>query len=90
MLGAVRAILVEVIGPEYAIDLSIEMDTAFDDDLGLESIEFVALAEQLQDRYGRDVDFIAWLATKELDEIIALTVGDLVAFIAASTSSARA
>jgi acyl carrier protein len=86
VLASVRAILIDVIGPEYAIDLSIEMETAFDADLGLESIEFVAVAERLQDLYGRDVDFIAWLATKELDEIIALTVGDLVTFIAASMS----
>jgi acyl carrier protein len=90
VLGAVRAILIDVIGPDYAIDLSIEMDTSFDADLGLESIEFVALAERLQEQYGRDVDFIAWLATKELDEIIALTVGELVSFLAISTQSAPA
>ena len=49
VLDIVRRILVDVIGPEYAIDLTIELDTAFDADLGLESIEFVALAERLLD-----------------------------------------
>ena len=54
---------------------------AFDEDLELESIEFVALAEQLLERYGEQVDFVGWLATMELDEIIALTVGQLVDFV---------
>ena len=47
--------------------------------------EFVALAEKLQAHYGAQVDFVGWISTKQLDEIIALTVGDLVAFIAART-----
>jgi acyl carrier protein len=82
--------LVDVIGPDYLIDLSIGLDTSFDEDLELESLEFVALAEQLLQHYGGQVDFVAWLATMELDEIIALTVGDLVTFIVASTSGAAA
>ena len=51
------------------------------DDLELESIEFVALAEALQNRYGAQVDFVSWISQKELDEIIDLTVGDVVQFI---------
>jgi acyl carrier protein len=84
VLGVVRGMLVEVIGPEYLLDLSIDLTTRFDADLDLESLEFVALAERLLAHYGADVDFTAWLATKELDEIIGLTVGDLVLFIASS------
>jgi acyl carrier protein len=86
VLEVVRDMLVDVIGPEYLIDLSVELDTAFDQDLELESLEFVALAERLLQHYGGQVDFVAWLATMELDEIIGLTVGDLVAFIVASTA----
>jgi hypothetical protein len=32
------------------------------------------------------VDFVGWMASMELDEIIALTVGDLVDFVAGSAS----
>jgi acyl carrier protein len=85
VLETVRDMLVEVIGPEYLLDLSVELDTRFDEDLEIESLEFVALAERLLHHYGGQVDFVAWLATMELDEIIALTVGDLVTFIVAST-----
>jgi acyl carrier protein len=84
VLGVVRTLLVEVIGPEYVVGLSIDMDTAFDVDLQMESLEFVVLAERLPALFGPRVDFVSWLAGKELDEIIALTVGDLVSFIASS------
>jgi hypothetical protein len=35
------------------------------------------MGEQLQERYAH-VDFAAWLSSMEVDEIIAMTVGDLV------------
>ena len=87
-LDVVRGMLVDVIGPEYLIGLDIELETAFDADLELESLEFVSLAERLQLHYGEQIDFVAWLGTMELDEIIALTVGDLVRFIDSSTDRA--
>jgi acyl carrier protein len=86
VLEVVQSMLVDVIGPEYLLDLTIDLGTSFDADLELESLEFVALAERLLEHYGGQVDFVAWLATMELDEIIALTVGDLVGFIVASTT----
>lgn len=86
VLDVVRSLLVDVIGPEYVVGLSIDVDTSFDVDLELESLEFVALAERLVQHYGDRVDFVAWLATKELDEIIALTVGDLVRFVVDATT----
>ena len=87
MLDVVRAMLVDVIGPAYMIGLSIDLDTSFDTDLELESLEFVSLAERLLVHYGDQVDFVAWLATKELDEIIGLTVGDLVRFVVDQTAA---
>jgi acyl carrier protein len=82
VLAEVRAMLTEIIGPEYTLGLDIGMDTSFDTDLQLESIEFVKLATMLADRYGNRVDFLAFLAAKELDEIIEMTVGELVTYIA--------
>lgn len=82
-LAVVRALLAEVMG-EDAGDLAIDLDTSFNADLELESIEFVVLSEALQARYGDAVDFVGWISKKELDEIIALTVGDLVDFLGAA------
>ncbi len=80
-LAEVRAMLTEIIGAEYALNLDIGMDTSFDTDLELESIEFVRLATMLTERYGDRVDFVAFLAAKEFDEIIGMTVGELVTYI---------
>jgi acyl carrier protein len=54
------------------------MDTAFSGDLELESIEFVALAGLMKEHYGAAVDFVGFLAGKDLHEIIALRVGQVV------------
>ena len=81
VLSTVAGFISEVVGDELDLDEPIAMETSFNGDLELESIEFVALAEMLQGHYGEGVDFVGWLSNKELDEIIALTVGDLVEFI---------
>ncbi len=81
VLGVVRTMIAEVIGEDYVDEIEITLDTAFYDDLDIESIEFVALGEALEARYGERVDFPAWIATMEVDDIIAMTVGDLVAHI---------
>ncbi len=80
----------EVIGEDWAQDVPITAATSFNEDLELESIEFVALAEKLQAEYGRQVDFAGWLADKELGQIIGLRVGEVVEFIAGCLSSASA
>ena len=84
VLAEVRSLLVDVIGDDFLLDTEIELDTSFNEDLELESIEFVALSERLLERYGSQVDFVAWMAEMDLDEIIALTVGELVYFIVTS------
>jgi len=79
-LDVVRGVIEEVVGPEWMADRAIDMETSFGNDLELESIEFVALAEKLQARYEK-VDFVRWLSDKELEEIIELKVGDVVTYI---------
>jgi acyl carrier protein len=82
ILAEVRAMLTEIVGTEYALSLDIGMGTSFDADLELESIEFVKLATMLTEHYGDRVDFVAFLAGKELNEIIGMTVGEVVTYIA--------
>jgi acyl carrier protein len=84
----ITAILVEVIGDEFLLDVEVTMETTFSHDLELESIEFVAMAEKLQERYA-GVDFTAFLAGLEIDEILALSVGQLAGHVAQSLSSSR-
>ncbi len=84
VLNTVRELIYEVVGEDYAIDLEVEMETSFQDDLELESIEFVTLAERLMDTFGESVDFTSWIANMEVEEIIAMTVGQLVEYISKS------
>jgi acyl carrier protein len=81
VLDEVVQMLVEVVGEDFLLDLEVGPQTTFNDDLALESIEFVALAEKLQQRYGDRVDFAGFLAGMDLDQIMTMTVGDLVAHI---------
>lgn len=78
--GILRALL-----DEYGLDdAEITMDTKFHDDLELESIDLVALSGQLREHYGDKVNFAAFIAERGLEEIIQLTVGDLVGYIVAA------
>jgi acyl carrier protein len=79
--GDVVRLIVEVLGQEFLVDVEITGDTTFNGDLGLESIEFVVLTDKLNERYGERVDFVAFLADMDIDEIMAMSVGRLVTYI---------
>jgi len=81
VLETVRTVLMDVIGEDYLTDVEITLDTTFESDVEIESVEFVALAEGLQERYP-EVDFVTWVADMEVHELMNLRVGQLVEFIA--------
>jgi acyl carrier protein len=87
VLAQLATMIREVIGEEWVQEIEIGMQSSFSQDLELESIEFVALAEKLEQAYGKRVDFAGWLAGMELDQIIALRVGEVVEFITRCLSS---
>ncbi|MEV4744254.1 phosphopantetheine-binding protein [Streptomyces sp. NPDC049555] len=69
--------------PELGLEgTAITMDTRFVEDLDLESIDLVTLTGELGRRYGDRVDFPAFFASLELTEIIELSVGRMVHYIA--------
>ncbi len=77
--------MLRVLLDEYGLDdAEITMDTTFHDDLELESVDLVALSGQLREHYGERVKFATFIAERDLEEIIALTVGELVRYIVAS------
>lgn len=86
VLAEVTTMIHDVVGQEYADDLDITMDTTFQDDIDLESIEFVALADKIRLSYGSSVDLVGFLATMDVDDVIALSVGDVVRLIADGVS----
>ncbi|MFK0251671.1 acyl carrier protein [Amycolatopsis azurea] len=73
------AVMLRELLEEYGLDdAEIGRDTKFHDDLELESVDLVTLSGRLRDHYGDKVNFAEFIAERELDEIIALTVGELV------------
>jgi acyl carrier protein len=50
--------------------------SSFQEDLEFKSIQFIALAELIQERYP-DVDFVTWISAMEMPQIVALRVGDV-------------
>jgi acyl carrier protein len=71
----------EVVGEDYELDVEITAESSFSEDIEIESIEFVALGDLVQTRYGEKIDLVAWFGELDLDEIIDLTVGELAEFI---------
>jgi acyl carrier protein len=81
-----RLMIAEVIGEGYDLDLDITRDTSFAEDIEIESIEFVAFGELLRETYGERVDLVAWFGEMDVDQIIALTVGEVVDYVVRCTS----
>ena len=81
VLELLEGLVRDIVGEDYALGIELDMDTSFAEDLELESIEFVRLGEKLQEHYGERVDLVAWFAEFDVDQIINLTVGELVGYI---------
>jgi acyl carrier protein len=78
-IGELAQMITTVIGEDH---FEIEASSTFKDELAFESIQFVALAELIQERWT-EIDFVTWLTKKEVPELLALRVGDVADFIVA-------
>ena len=85
VLDTLAGMIEEVMGED---DLGIAAETSFKDDLGFHSIQFVALAELIQERYA-ELDFVSWFSAMRMPEILALRVGDVAAFIGRGATPPR-
>ena len=83
VMQALVEMLTDVLGDNEPLE-PIAAATSFKDDLGFDSIQFIALAELIQAKY-EDVDFVTWLQGKPIEEIVGLKVGDVACFVVAST-----
>jgi acyl carrier protein len=82
VMRTLAEMVVEVLGED---DLDIRDETSFRDELGFESIQFIALADMIQTKYA-DVNFAMWLQGKEVAAIGELRVGEVADFVVASTA----
>ena len=82
--GTVEGTIIDVVGRWYYEECQTGLDSTFAEDIELESMEVMEIAERLIEHYDGKVDFIAWFADFELDDLIALTVGRVIDFIVAT------
>lgn len=87
VLATVISTIRRAIDEDWIHDWDIQADTRLNNDLELDSIEFVKIADALQVHYGSSVNMVQWLSGKSMDELIGMTVGDVASFIAASAAS---
>jgi acyl carrier protein len=87
-LAEVIAIIRRTINEDWIAEFDIDAETRFNNDLEIESIEFVRIADAIQRHYGATLDIIGWLSGKTIHALIALSVGDLAQFIVESRSAA--
>ncbi|HEV2373009.1 MAG TPA: hypothetical protein VGS19_12655 [Streptosporangiaceae bacterium] len=84
LLAELTAMLQQVTGEDGQWAAAVTSASRIEGDLRLESIELTALAGLLADKYGEQVDLVAYLADLDIDQLIDLTVGDVVAYVASS------
>jgi acyl carrier protein len=84
VLADITAMLRKVLSDYGLDDIEITRDSGFHSDLEMESIDLVALAGELEARYGDRVNFAEFVADLELEEIIGLRVGQLADYIVAA------
>ncbi|HVQ92793.1 MAG TPA: hypothetical protein VMU51_17295 [Mycobacteriales bacterium] len=87
LFAEIVGILLEVTRESAEWAATITPNARLEVDLGMESIELLALAELLQSRYGDRVDLPAFVAGLDIDRIIGLSVADLVDFVAAQRAA---
>ena len=86
LVAQIAALLREITGEDEQWLAALGPRTRLDADLLLESVELAELGDALARRYGERVDLVGHVATLELDQIIALSIADVAAYVAARTT----
>jgi acyl carrier protein len=81
VLAQVTGMINKLLEAYGELDAEVEMNTLFHDDLEMESIDLVTLAGMLVEAYGPAVNLAEYLAEKDLDEVIGMTIGDVVRYV---------
>ncbi|OKI29201.1 hypothetical protein [Streptomyces sp. CB03911] len=83
LVRRVADLLREIVGEDTAWSDAVRPDTRLDGELLLESHELAAWSLALRRDYGDHLDLVEHVAGLDIDQIIALTVGDVAALVAA-------
>jgi acyl carrier protein len=89
VFDTVAELLAPLVGDLAILNIQITPDSAFHDDLQLESIDLVTFSGILAEHFGSAVNLAEFLAQKNLDEVIELRVGDIADYVAARLAERR-
>jgi len=78
-----KQFITEVIGEEFVEEMDISMESSFNKDLEMDSIEIVAFSEKIKAHFGEKINFTGWLSNMDIDQLIELKLGMIVKFIEA-------
>lgn len=82
IFALMKEFITDVIGAEFVEEMDITMDSSFNKDLEMDSIEIVAFSEKIKRHFGDRIDFTGWLSQMDIDQLIGLNLGMIVNFIA--------
>jgi len=85
----IKEIISETIGPDVMEELNITKESTFSKDLEMDSIEFVAFIDKVNNHYGKTIDFPGWLFSMDLDKLINLSIESLIVFISENIENAK-
>lgn len=85
VVDEVVALVREAINEDWILDMEMTADTSLNRDLEIESMDFVAIANLMQQKYGSAIDIAVWLSGKDIKQLVALTIGDLAGYVAQRT-----
>jgi acyl carrier protein len=77
----VQELLTGIIGEDFIEEYDLGLESTLTGDLEMESIEIVEFAEKVKAKYGNNANMSEWIAKLSLDQLIALSIGDVVEFI---------
>ena len=83
LVGVIAGLLCEVTGEDAEWLTGLGPETRLDGDLLVDSLELAALSDRLRRRYGGRVDLAGFVATLDIDRIIALTLAEVAEYVAA-------
>ncbi|MDR1402201.1 MAG: acyl carrier protein [Tannerellaceae bacterium] len=77
----------DIIGDDVIEQIGISQESIFTKNLEMDSIEIVAFAEKVKQKYGREIDFISWISGMEFQKLYNLSIGQVVDYIVNSNDS---
>ena len=83
IFNKIKELITEVIGQSFMEEYDLNMESTLTGDLEMESIEIVQLSIKIIGFYGKQINLEDWMAKMTLEELVNLSIKDIVNFLEA-------